>query len=332
MLSPLALADEAVVEGKDLKANFVVEKIINDKEIVIRPTRSILQEMESISDGSIFAIYSQSDNLVIAFATVHKKSSENWVLCTIVMEKKDYILREGSKARLVHFDEKKNLEFNGSYHLLQAHDRNAQNRYRPLTYLGYWSGQTASNLTKNEWLLGPTIMSYGIHERFQLSTTPFLNLVDIYNFGTKFILKSEDSYTFSSGIDFSHYAQYDQDPLDFSFMFDTFGSSRIISYTKLTFRDQRPTTDSYFYAGTQQNRNGYTTELQNYYGLMLDNWNRILFGPKYNFDEKILGGNISYAFLGKHTTFILGGMTEDFSKPHLGSNGYRLIFDFYWRY
>jgi hypothetical protein len=311
---------------------FIVEKIINDKEVVIRPTKSIIKNMEQLQVGSLFAIYSQESNHVIAFAKVLKKSSEQWVLCSISMEHKNYILRENSKARLIYLSERDNLEFDGSYNLLQPHDRKAHNRYRPLTYLGYWSGQTAANLTKNEWLIGPTIMSYGLHNRIQLSTTPFLNLVNIYNVQSKYILKDEDTYTFSAGLDFSHYAKFDEDPLDFSFMFDTFSSSRIISYTKLAFRDYRPSTDSYFYAGTQQTSRGYVAELQNYYGVMLDNWNRILFGPKYNFDEKILGGNISYAFLGQHTTFILGGMTEDFSRTRFGSNGYRLIFDFYWRY
>lgn len=311
---------------------FVVEKIVNDKEIVIRPTKSILKNMEQLQVGSLFAIYSHQDNHVIAFAKVIKKSSEQWVLCSISMEHKDYILRENSKARLIYLSEKENLEFDGSYNLLQPNDRKAHNRYRPLTYLGYWSGQTAANLTQNEWLIGPTIMSYGLHNRIQLSTTPFLNFVDIYNIQSKYILKDDDTYTFSAGLDFSHYAKYDEDPVDISFMFDTFNSSRILSYTKLAFRDYRPSTDSYFYAGTEQTSRGYTAELQNYYGVMLNNWNRILFGPKYNFDEKVLGGNISYAFLGQHTTFIVGGITEDFSRTRIGSNGYRLIFDFYWRY
>lgn len=329
-------ASNSLWAAREKKSTYIVEKIVNDKEVVIRPIYSNSQEMERIHVGSIFAVHAISDDTVIAFATVIKKSSENWVLCHIDIENKHYFVRENAKARLVRFDEE-NDEFAGNYTLLRSKDSKVQARYQPLTYLGHWSGQTAATLREKEWLLGPSMISYGVIDRFQVFTTPFQNFVSIYNVGTNVQLIPEDDYTFSLGLHYSHYAnKTEANPLDVSLMFDTYASSKIMSYTKLTFFGERPDSDSYFSGTSERSDNekkrDYSVELQNYYGIMLSNWNRLLVGPKYNFDERLLGGHISYAFVGKNAHFMVGVMTEDFSEPDIGSKGYRAIFDFYWRY
>lgn len=314
------------------KNNFIIEKIINDKELVIRPTVTSRDEFEFVKVGSTFAIYGQNSKEVIAVAFVNKVSSEKWAMCTVKVENTSTMIRDGNTAKIVRFD-KENKEFEGNYNLVRNPDPKVQARYQHLTYLGYWAGHTASLIRKEEKLAGPTLLAYGAHERVQIHTTPLLNLIKTYNIGTKINLIPEENYSFTVGIDYSIFDGKDKKPLDFSLIFDTYASSNILSYTKLTFFGERPQTNSYFTGGEQRfNEAGYTAELQNYYGIMLKNWDRIFIGPKYNFDQRLLGGHISYAFIGKNSHFLAGVMTEDFSNSDFSSDAYRLIFDFYWRF
>jgi hypothetical protein len=314
------------------KAPFVVEKIVNDKELVIRPLVNNREEFERIKVGSSFAIYGQDLKEVIAVAFVNKISSEKWVMCTVKVENTSTMIREGDGARIVRFD-KENKEFDGNYNLVRNPDPKVQARYQHLTYLGYWAGHTSALIRKDEKLAGPTLLAYGLHNRVQIHTTPLLNLVQTYNLGTKINLIPEENYSFTVGLDYSIFDGKDMKPIDISLMFDSYASSNIMSYTKLSFYGERPQSNSYFTGGEQRfNERGYTAELQNYYGIMLKNWDRIFIGPKYNFDQRLLGGHISYAFIGKHSHFIAGIMTEDFSNSNFSSDAYRLIFDFYWRF
>jgi hypothetical protein len=76
-----------------------------------------------------------------------------------------------------------------------------------------------------------------------------------------------------------------------------------------------------------------TSSLQSGYEFVMDDWNRVLLGPSYNFDNKTVGGSISYMWIWDHFHSMIGVSTTDISNLVYNlRDGYYFNFDMYWRF
>jgi hypothetical protein len=79
-----------------------------------------------------------------------------------------------------------------------------------------------------------------------------------------------------------------------------------------------------------------TSSFQSGYEFVLGNWDRVLLGPSYNFENKTLGGYLTYLKIWDR--FHLGAsltttdITEFTLFPQDGGDGYYLSVDAYWRF
>ena len=63
-----------------------------------------------------------------------------------------------------------------------------------------------------------------------------------------------------------------------------------------------------------------------------DSWNRILFGPTFNFELQAFGGTASYMLIWNTFHMSLGIATKDFTNLTFGKKGYYYIYDVFWRF
>ena len=68
------------------------------------------------------------------------------------------------------------------------------------------------------------------------------------------------------------------------------------------------------------------------YGYLLDNWNRIIFGPKIDVNKEKVGGSIGYYIIQKEFHTLIGVTANDFSHFRIGKDGYLINLDFWWRF
>lgn len=315
----------ALAQGK---LDYYVDSIMTDNHILIKPLPNKIKEFEKIGMGSTFAVYALEKDEVVALATVVKRITEG-VVAKIQVENGKFIIREKAGLRLINFREKI-VDFPGSYNLMRSHEQRGQAQYLPLTYLGNWAGETSATVREKEFLAGPTLLAYGVHDWLQIETTPLQNLVEAYNVGAKLLIFEEEGYSFSTASNYTYFRNQKERPVDFHFMLDTFGNAKIMSYSRLSFIGQRPYRNNYITVNDYNS--SYTAELQNIYGFMLPNWDRVLIGPRYNFEDRRLGGHVAYAFIGKHAHVLLGIQSNNFTKVSLGIKEYIPVFDFYWRF
>lgn len=328
LLITLCLLTSLAFANRGEKNEYYIDSIMTDNHVLIKASPVKAKEFEKIVPGSTFAIYALERNEVIALATAVKRITEG-VVAKVQIENSKYMVREKAMLRLINFRELIS-DFPGNYNLMRSHDQRGQARYMPLTYLGNWAGESAATVRKKEFLAGPTLLAYGVHDRVQVETTPLQNLVEAYNVGAKVLIVEEEGYSFSFGSNYTYFRYHEERPVDFHLMLDSFGNSKIMSYTKLSFLGQRPHKNNYITVNDYTS--AYTAELQNIYGFMLKNWDRILIGPRYNFEDKLLGGHVAYAFIGKHAHVIVGVQSNNFTRVSIGTREYIPVFDFYWRF
>lgn len=327
-LSILICISSSAFADKGEKSDYYIESIMTDNHVLIKPTPQKAKEFEKIAPGSTFAVYALDKEEVIAMATAVKRITEGLV-ARVQIENAKFMVRESAKLRLINFRELI-TDFPGNYNLMRNHDQRGQARYMPLTYLGNWAGESAATVRKKEFLAGPTLLAYGVHDRVQVETTPLQNLVEAYNVGAKVLVLEEEGYSFSLGTNYTYFRNQKERPVDFHILLDSFGNAKIMSYMRLSFLGQRPHRNNYITVNDYNS--AYTAELQNIYGFMLHNWDRILIGPRYNFEDRLLGGHIAYAFIGKHAHVMIGVQSNNFTKVSLGTREYIPVFDFYWRF
>lgn len=310
------------------KSEYYLDSIMTDNHVLIKASPLKAKEFEKVMVGSTFAVYALEKDEVIAIATAVKRITEGMV-ARIQVENSKFMIREKAMLRLINFRELIQ-DFPGNYNLMRNHDQRGQARYMPLTYLGNWAGQSAATVRKKEFLAGPTLLAYGVHDRVQVETAPLQNLVEAYNAGVKVMVLEEEGYSFSLASNYTYFRYYDERPVDFHALLDSFGNSKIMSYIRLSFLGQRPHKNNYITVNDYNS--AYTAELQNIYGFMLKNWDRILIGPRYNFEDKLLGGHVAYAFIGKHAHVMVGIQSNNFTRVSFGMREYIPVFDFYWRF
>jgi hypothetical protein len=305
---------------------FVVTDIVSDQTLQIQR----LDPQVTVVPGDILAVYSHQTNLVLGYARVASiTDSSDLFIAIIETHNKNGLIRTENYLRKLDLT-KANNDIPARYDLTYRSESNVAAKYRPLVYGGLIHGMTASNLNKKEWLIGPSILAYGLSSNTQLDVNLASTIFEVANLGVKNKLFNDDDYELSIENGFQYYPETKKGSYQFTGYLDMASNSNFKSYAKFKLFTKKPEDQSL--SNNEEYTRDVNLELQFSYGYILSNWNQLIFGPKIDVNKKNVGGVIGYYIIEKNLNTMFGISSTDFSELRLGKQGYLVNFDLWWRF
>lgn len=306
---------------------FVLKEIPVDEYIIIE---KISPEITAHL-GDFLLIYSHTSKKVLGYARIQSINEETGdISARVVTHNKSGMIRPLNYLRKIDLSKEVNTDLTGRFDLIYREKKKVLPKYRPFVYLGLGQGFTASNLIKKEFLVGPSVLGYGLSDRFQISTNIISTVYKVPNLSIKSTLFRNDDYELSVENSVYYYSSDDRGSYALTTYLDMVSNSQFISYFKLKAFTQKPS-DQYIFNSDAYEKD-INLEFSFSYGYLFDNWNRLIFGPKIDVNKKKVGGNIAYYFIQKEFHTMIGVAANDFSELKLGKDGYLINLDFWWRF
>lgn len=302
-----------------------VEEILSSREIAI-PLQAGKCEI-----GATAAIFSQEgENEPLGFAEIQGALEGRPHLCraTVVSHSRSALIRPGDRAVLLDLEER-NSNLPGRYDLLRDGRKDVAVRYKPLVYAGYLFGQTAATLNQGEFLVGPTPLIYGITNRLQVDTVPFLFIQQIGQLGAKYQFYRGEDIRLSLQVTGMRFFNIGRGSGFAELQYDSTSNSRSMTHTKLRYTYKLP--DSVPLENKDKQKDG-SVELTTVYEWVLPSWHRILLGPKFTAgEEREIGFLFSALFLYRYFHWTVNLEVNSLQKLDFRTNKQAVSFDLFWR-
>lgn len=222
-------------------------------------------------------------------------------------------------------------EYKGTTELIIKNESiNSSASYKPLVFMGLSSGETAQSLNDNEFLVNFLgYVDYGLTSKLVVGTLLPANVLQAPNVHGKYKFHESDSNVFSFGANYFQSTEKTEGTLNLTLYWDSVSTESLIGHTNLTlalstFENAKNLT-ALKGAGTSSFQSGYE--------FVLDDWNRVLVGPSFNFENKSVGGYISHVWIWDHFHALLGISTTNIARARVNvEDGYYFNADFYWRF
>lgn len=222
-------------------------------------------------------------------------------------------------------------EYRGTTELVMGNeDPQSSASYKSLVFMGLSSGETAQTLRKNEVLVNILgYLDFGFTSRFTIGSLLPADILSTPNLHGKYKFYESDSNIFSFGMNFFQSPEGSQGVINASLYWDSISSESVITHSNLSLAlatfDKAKNLTALKGAGT--------SSLQTGYEFVMDDWNRVLVGPSFNFESKSVGGYVSYVWIWDHFHALAGLSTTDISKlVYNVRDGYYFNADMYWRF
>lgn len=224
-----------------------------------------------------------------------------------------------------------NPNYKGSTQLMiRSTNDPISSRYKPLFTQGVLVGDTAATLDRDEFLISYLgQIYYGIFPRFTIGTAAPVNAAGGLNLSAKYRLYAAKDNTLSTLLSFTRVPDSTQSNLNLTFLWDSFSNDTMITHNFLSLAvlayDKAAETTAIKSFGSSSIQTGYE--------FILQDWDRILVGPNYNFEKKTIGGYLSFVTVWDRFNLHLSMNTIDVRATRWSySEGYYLFLDLYWRY
>lgn len=299
------------------------------------------QKLTGISDtddwevGEILPVISKNSKLgVIGFVEVNSVrpvgSKKFELRLKLLRQSRKYFIQSGDVIRRMDMS-KENEDYVGSTDLI-IHKSSMQvsSRYRPLVYQGVGIGDTAQTLYKGEVMVNYFgNLFYGATDWLTVGTVAPFNIFGRPNANFRARLYDSESTTLSSGLSFVRLVQERQATLNLNLYWDSTSTDSLITHTFLSLGlvnwDGAANSAAIKALGSSSFQTGYE--------LIMDNWDRFLIGPNYNFEKKALGGYLSYVWVFDTVHVQVSMNATDITHLRLDpTDGYYGFFDLYWRF
>lgn len=330
----LLLAPQIYAQGKnpDYKSISTVDYIIDEQHIMS------FSDSGNWVKGEILPLISQNEKIgVFAYvevASVRPISNIKYeIRLRLVRQSRRYLIQQGDYVKRINLEEKNN-DYVGTTDLLvrSSPSHEISSKYKPLVYQGFFIGETAQTLYKNEWLVnfyGNTY--YGLTEELMVGSLIPYNIINGLNASAKYKVYDSDSTTLSTSLNYTDVRSDKESILNFNLYWDSLSSESMISHFYLSVALLRWKGD----ADVSIIKSLGSSSFQTGYEIVMTDWDRFLVGPSYNFDTKALGGYLSYVWifdrfhaqLSLNTTNIVKLRAKDSNQE-----GYFGFFDLYWRF
>ncbi|WP_374027308.1 hypothetical protein ACES2J_11065 [Bdellovibrio bacteriovorus] len=327
---PIILREPAMEMPKPLpEARGRIDSFIDNKTLRVITTAS------DWYIGEMVAIESQTPSVgIVGFVEIagieNKQDGTYELICELQRQSRMNFIQIGDQV--MHLDlSSENNRYKGTTDLIiKKGTKETSSKYKPLFTQGIAVGETAETLWENEFLItwyGQ--VNYGWKEWLTVSSIIPADILGAYNATIKSRLYQSASNNFAGGLNFARIPNENRSTLNLNIYWDSISSESVISHTLLSvalfsFEDA---------ANTTAIKSLGTSSFQTGYEFILDNWDRVLLGPSYNFESKAVGGYLSYVKIWDqfHLSFSLNS-TDITSLKYAPEDGYYLLFDAYWRF
>lgn len=205
-------------------------------------------------------------------------------------------------------------------------------KYKPLYTQGLSIGDTAQTLWEKEFIItwyGQ--IDYGLKKWLSVGTILTADLVGAWNAWGKAKVYESYSNVVSVGLKYgstdSLQGVDSYRLLNLNIFWDSISSESVISHTTLTLALVTYNEDDSTIIKTLGG-----SSLRTGYEVILDNWDRVLIGPVYNFANNSVGGYLSYMKIWDKFHLGVTLNSTDVSNFHISEDGYYGSFDAYWRF
>ena len=294
-----------------------------------------ITERDDWEVGEILPVISKNAKLgVIGFVEVNSikaLSPRKFELrLKLLRQSRKYFIQTGDIIRRMDLTTA-NIDYVGTTDLLIRQSVvNVSSKYRPLVYQGFVIGDTAQTLFKNEMLVNffGNLM-YGYNDWLTLSTLATANVFGSPNASFKARVFDSEATTLSTGLSFVRIISDDEASLNLNLYWDSTSSDSLISHTYigvgLVKWEKAADSAAIKALGSSSFQTGYE--------VILNNWDRFLVGPSFNFEKKALGGYLSYIWIVDRIHCQLSINATDITLLRLDpKDGYFGFFDVFWRF
>ncbi len=322
-------------ENQDLDRDRFQEITGKIDHLIDSKTFSAISFYKNWNVGEIVAVESQSPSVgIVAFVEVSSIETLPYgnylVRFSLQRHSRTSMIQVGDSVFKLDLSSK-NPRYRGTTDLVIRHRSDQiSSRYKPLVTQGLNIGETAQTLWKNEYLFTwYGMVTYGFTDRISMTTVLPLDVTGSPNLQTKLKVYETDSNVLGTGFSFAKIPNETRSTLNLNLLWDGISSESQITHTYLTIAlysfEQAKDATAIKSLGTSSFQSGYE--------FIMDNWDRVLIGPNYNFEKKTLGGYFSYVQIWDKFHFSLGANSTNITSVRLSTqDGYYFFFDAYWRF
>lgn len=285
--------------------------------------------------GETLAVVSKNEKLgVIAFmevASVESLDDGKYELkLTLQRQSRKFFIMSGDLIRRLDLSTS-NPDYIGATELLVRESQSSiSSKHRPLVHQGFIIGDTAQTLYEKEVLINYFgNLYYGLKSWLTVGTLAPVNAFGRPNANFRAKIYDGEATTVSAGMSIVRLSKENEASLNLNFYWDAISSDSLISHTFLSLGLINWTNSEDAAAIKYLTSSSFQTG----YEVILDNWDRFLIGPSYNFEKKALGGYLSYLWIMDRFHVQLSLNATDVTHLRLDpTDGYYGFFDVFWRF
>lgn len=308
-------------------ANSRVEMMTSTREVIVRV------EQEIFMIGEVLAIRDPQSQSISAFIEVEAISNQNdgtyLMRCRLLKHSRYSFTQIGFPVERLDLSTENERYLGTTELIIKKSHFNISSKYKPLFTQGMSIGDTSKTLWENEFVISWLgHLYYGVTDRLTMNTLLPLNAVGGNNLSAKYNFYDSDANSVAVSFNYNKIPQSRSHSVNASLIWDSISSENVITHSYLslalaTFEDAKDAT-AFKYLGTSSFQTGYE--------FILNNWDRVLVGPNYNFEKKSVGGYLSYMKILDRFHFSLNLISTNVSEfKYSVDNGYFLYFDMFWR-
>ncbi|MBY0518637.1 MAG: hypothetical protein K2P81_17130 [Bacteriovoracaceae bacterium] len=303
-----------------------VDQIVDTKSLIVK-----LDPEHFFITGDRVVILSKQDGSMSAIGRV-KSVSQNEFPETAVIDILevigDRLVLAGDPVERLTVEALEKYHVDGHISLLLSQDGHVPAKYKDLAYLGVFNSD-GHTLAKGEWLASIPQVQYGVNESFTLKVNNGLYLDGFANLGAKARLMRNHwghltlNSTVSRQINQNDWVVLAGLVLTLPSN-EKFQTHLVINALIDGIEEENPEVKklNLFPA----------SDVRTIYEFVTEDWNRVLFGPLFNFETQTVGGTISYMWIWDTFHLNIGVGSKDVSQLRFGKEGYYGLFDFFWRF
>ncbi len=201
-------------------------------------------------------------------------------------------------------------------------------RYKDLPYLGLFNSD-GHTLSRQEWLVSIPQVQYGMSDRWTVKFLNSLLLDGFINAGVKTQLMRNQWGHLSMNALFARQVNRDDWVTVAGLVLTLPSNQKYQSHLIINARIEGINEDN---PEVEKLNLFPASDIRTIYEYIRDDWNRLLFGPLFNFQSQTVGGTISHMWIWNSFHLNMGIATQDVTELKFGTEGFYPVFDFFWRF
>ncbi|MCM0606831.1 MAG: hypothetical protein KA715_12145 [Xanthomonadaceae bacterium] len=304
-------------------ADIRIQALIGPKEMSISCEKDCSTEIHPLNR---YAIFSQTDSEFLGYAEI-TETNKNTAKATLVSRTEDRLIRVNDLISTFDLNTKpqENVVFPGRMHALISGRKNISSRYKH-TIFHNTATVTAQTLDQGEWLINVIgDIGYGINNHLTIGTSTLITAVaGVPNISAKQMITDNEFFTLTAGSTYYYIPSIQTHAGAAAAYLRLNGLGRFVSHYSFIFD---------FISSPQQPIGSFfESRFQSSYEVILDNWNRLLFGPTYILDNKAIGGYFGYLWVGDRFHFGVGLRSSNLLNFSFSPLGYQPEVQLYVRF